>query len=275
LLGKKRELIEKLKEKRAALISRTVTNGVPREGRFPATAAGFLGSKAPPTPRGWKTSKVWLERVAGNLEYQDGNHGEMHPKAEDYVPTGIPFVMANDIVNGRIDFTKCSFIEPDLAKSLRIGFAQEGDVLLTHKGTIGRVGIVQENSFPYVMLTPQVTYYRCIRAIVARYLFWFFESRYWQDQMKLVSGMGTTRGYVGLLDQRFLRLILPQKPDQHAIADYLDRETAKLDRMMEKVEAAIEKLQEYRTALITAAVTGKIDVRKAGRNNSDPPSLTN
>ncbi len=43
--------------------------------------------------------------------------------------------------------------------------------------------------------------------------------------------------------------------------------------MIEKVEAAIEKLAEYRTALITAAVTGKIDVRKAGRNRTDPPSL--
>ena len=55
-------------------------------------------------------------------------------------------------------------------------------------------------------------------------------------------------------------------PEQRAIADYLDRETAKIDKMMEKVEAAIEKLQEYRTALITAAVTGKIDVR--GEANS-------
>ena len=58
-----------------------------------------------------------------------------------------------------------------------------------------------------------------------------------------------------------IRVPFPPLPEQRAIADYLDRETAKIDRMMEKVEAAIEKLQEYRTALITAAVTGKIDVR--------------
>ena len=55
---------------------------------------------------------------------------------------------------------------------------------------------------------------------------------------------------------------IPPQRERRAITDYLERETAKLDRMMEKVEAAIEKLQEYRTALITAAVTGKIDVRK-------------
>jgi restriction endonuclease S subunit len=49
--------------------------------------------------------------------------------------------------------------------------------------------------------------------------------------------------------------------EQRAIADFLDRETAKIDTMVAKVETAIERLQEYRTALITAAVTGKIDVR--------------
>jgi type I restriction enzyme S subunit len=53
----------------------------------------------------------------------------------------------------------------------------------------------------------------------------------------------------------------PPKGEQHAIAEYLDRETAKIDRMAAKVEEAIDRLQEYRTALITAAVTGKIDVR--------------
>ena len=48
---------------------------------------------------------------------------------------------------------------------------------------------------------------------------------------------------------------------QTAIAAYLDMETAKLDALVGKVEAAVERLREYRTALITAAVTGKIDVR--------------
>ena len=55
---------------------------------------------------------------------------------------------------------------------------------------------------------------------------------------------------------------LPNLSAQTAIATYLDRETAKLDHLTEKVEAAITRLQAYRTALITAAVTGKIDVRE-------------
>jgi len=53
----------------------------------------------------------------------------------------------------------------------------------------------------------------------------------------------------------------PPSKEQTAIATYLDRETAKIDQLVEKIEAAVARLQEYRTALITAAVTGKIDVR--------------
>ena len=54
---------------------------------------------------------------------------------------------------------------------------------------------------------------------------------------------------------------VPPLPEQVAMAAYLDEETSKLDALVEKVEEAVERLQEYRTALITAAVTGKIDVR--------------
>lgn len=61
---------------------------------------------------------------------------------------------------------------------------------------------------------------------------------------------------------RFSRKLISE---QRALAGYLDRETAKIDQMAAKVEEAIARLQEYRTALTTAAVTGKIDVRKESR----------
>ena len=55
---------------------------------------------------------------------------------------------------------------------------------------------------------------------------------------------------------------VPPTSEQAAIADFLDRATTKIDTLVTKIETAIERLQEYRSALITAAVTGKIDVRK-------------
>lgn len=80
------------------------------------------------------------------------------------------------------------------------------------------------------------------------------------DYTPLVTGAAQPK----LTSERLggIRLPLPPAPEQRAIAAYLDEETAKLDALVAKVETAIERLQEYRSALITAAVTGKIDVRE-------------
>ncbi len=91
---------------------------------------------------------------------QDGNHGEKHPKASDYVPDGVPFVMASDLRGGTVDFRRCSKISESLARTLRIGFARSGDILLSHKGTVGEVARLGVLETEFVMLTPQVTYYR-------------------------------------------------------------------------------------------------------------------
>jgi type I restriction enzyme S subunit len=66
-----------------------------------------------------------------------------------------------------------------------------------------------------------------------------------------------------------LKIPVPLFPEQTAIATYLDRETAKIDRLAAKLESAIARLREYRTALITAAVTGKIDVREMKSKEND------
>ena len=55
---------------------------------------------------------------------------------------------------------------------------------------------------------------------------------------------------------------LPNVTEQLAIADFLDQETAKLDSLIAKIREAMERLRELRTALISAAVTGRIDVRE-------------
>ncbi len=90
---------------------------------------------------------------------QDGNHGEIHPKSSDYVSTGIPFIMAKDVKYGTININSCSFISREQSEKLRIDPAVTNDVLITHKATMGRVAIVPQIN-DYLVLTPQVTYYR-------------------------------------------------------------------------------------------------------------------
>jgi type I restriction enzyme S subunit len=90
-----------------------------------------------------------------------------------------------------------------------------------------------------------------------------FYTLFWASQQGVFIAEGNPNTIAHLTGEKLRCYRFPKPPvsEQHAIADYLDRETAKIDRMVAKVEEAIERLREYRTALITAAVTGKIDVR--------------
>src|SRR4051794_17567075 len=101
--------------------------------------------------REWPIFTVQQLIAAGVLERpMDGNHGSIHPKTADFVRSGIPFIMASDLKGGRVDLEHCSFISEEQASRLAKGFSKPGDVLLSHKATIGRTAIVQENQFPYI-----------------------------------------------------------------------------------------------------------------------------
>ena len=141
---------------------------------------------------------------------QDGNHGEIHPKSSDYVEKGIPFIMANDINNGIVDIFKCKFIEKYQADNLRIGFSVKDDVLITHKASMGRVAIVPDLDSDYIMLTPQVTYYRIKdkNKISKEFLYSSFLSTNFQNSF-CNDGEQSTRSYIGITNQRKLNLILP------------------------------------------------------------------
>jgi len=87
------------------------------------------------------------------------------------------------------------------------------------------------------------------------------ESSFILEQLKIKSN-GTTIEVIYQDSLKNVLVLLPPLPEQQAIVAYLDHEMSKIDSLMVEVEKAIEKLKEYRTALINAAVTGKIDVRE-------------
>ncbi|MCQ2739267.1 MAG: restriction endonuclease subunit S [bacterium] len=170
-------------------------------------------------------NKTISELIDENILFQpiDGNHGEYHPKASDYVTSGIPFIMASDINNGLINYKTCKYITKEQSLTLPKGFAIEGDVLLTHKATIGRTAIVSNIKDDYIMLTPQVTYYRIKDPNVLNnvYLKYYFDSPTFQKRIKKYAGCGSTRAYIGILDQQDLSIEYPDISTQKNIANIL------------------------------------------------------
>lgn len=167
----------------------------------------------------WKTYTVQELIDLGMLEApMDGNHGGIHPKSSDYVDAGIPFIMANDLVQGQVDYKNCAFIAEKQANTLKKGFAKPGDVLLTHKATIGRTALVSDE-YETIILTPQVTYYRIKKGISNRYLKYYFDSAPFQQLFSNWAGSGSTRAYLGITAQRKLPIVLPPFDIQKKIAD--------------------------------------------------------
>jgi type I restriction enzyme S subunit len=195
--------------------------------------------------KGWKVGSVKDMVSSGVLEKPlDGNHGEKHPKASDYVSDGIPFVMANNLIDGTIDYSSCFYITRERAEKLDKGFAKCDDVLITHKGTIGRTAIV-DNSFDFIMLTPQVTYYRTKSGLNNIFLKAYFESDYFQDIMSQIASIGTTRAYIGITAQLKLPIMLPPLALQTHFADFTraaDKSKFALQRTLDELEATYKAL---------------------------------
>ena len=164
-------------------------------------------------------TKDWEQRKVGDLVKDgiidaplDGNHGEKHPTASEYVDLGIPFLMASDVHNGIVNIKSCKFITSERAKRLDKGFTKNGDVLLTHKATIGESAILQGLETEYAVLTPQVTYYRIQdeERLSREYLYAFFNSVKFQNDLR-TKAMQSTRPYIGISAQQDLDIVLPRK----------------------------------------------------------------
>ena len=249
LIEKKQTLIERLKEKRTALITRTVTRGLPPEAaraaglepepKMRASGVEWLGD----VPAHWKMMKLKklaslveekISEVDGEnrlpyigLEHIESWTGVLCVRDSAFVPTSV----SNRFRSGDILFGK---LRPYLAKACKPGFegicSSELLVLRPRSRVEGRFLLHLLLTKGFVSLVDSSTY----GAKMPR--------ANWNDVSSCV---------------------LPVSPlkEQRAIADFLDRETAKIDGLVAKVETAIARLREYRAALITAAVTGQVDVR--------------
>jgi type I restriction enzyme S subunit len=268
LIAKKRALIEKLREKRSALISRVVTRGLPHEAaraaglnpqpRLKPSGIDWLGE----IPEHWSVSKV--RRVAARIQT-----GGTPPTAQtEYYEDGTVPWFGPGPFNHQIVLTEPvklihqSAIDEGVARLFSAG----ATMVVTIGATLGKVSSIDRPSSCNQQIT--VIEFDC-RKIAPRFGCY---------QLKRIEGMlrtvapSATLPILTQADISDLAFVLPPLPEQAIIFDYIDRETDKIDRMIQKVEAAIDGVKEYRAALIFAAVSGKINVRE-GASASGPELL--
>jgi len=256
LIAKRRALIERLKEKRSALISRTVTRGLPPAA---ALAAG-LDPHSPLKPSGveWlgDVPAGWIKKKITSGFRKIGSGTTPKSDSGEYYDGDIPWVTTSELRENTIHETKQTVTHAAMRDYPTLRIYPEGTVLFAMYGaTIGRLGILG--------IPATVNQACCAFAWPT-----LFEPRFvyywlWMRRPILVSlSSGGGQPNLSQNDLRKIQLPIPPLPEQRAIADFLDRQTAKIDRMVSLEEAVIGRMQEYRSALITATVTGKIDVRR-------------
>ncbi len=244
LIEKKKALIEKLGEQRIALITHAVTKGLNPNAPMKDSGIEWLGK----VPEHWEVLSIKrltpVKRGASPRPIQDQKYFDDYG---EYSWVRIADVTANDhyLVN---TYQALS----ELGKSLSVPL-EPGRLFLSIAGSVGKPMITNIKCcihdgfvyFPYYDHSQEFLYYI------------FYSGQPYLGLGKLGTQLNLNTDTVG-----DIKISLPPRQEQQEIVEYLHVETKKLDRMCYAINSAINKLNEYRTALITAAVTGKIDVRQ-------------
>ncbi|CAB5680300.1 MULTISPECIES: restriction endonuclease subunit S [Klebsiella] len=248
LIEKQQQLIEFLKEKRQAMISHAVTKGLNPDVPMKDSGVEWLGE----VPEHW--SVIPLKHVCALIK--DGTH--LPPPRVD---NGIPLLSVRNIVDGVFQFRDDdSHISHKDYKLLCSSFVpKKDDVLLAIVGaTLGKVALVPEMGSFHIQRSLGV--FRTNELILPQHLSYIFESKDFQNLLWENAGFSAQPGiYLGTLSN--FCVPLPPVTEQLKISEFITATVDKLDLLISQASRLIALIQERRTALISAAVTGKIDVR--------------
>jgi len=253
LISKQEKLIELLEEQRKSIISHAVTKGLNPNAPMKDSGVEWLGE----VPEHWMTpsSKHLLE-----IPITDGPH-----ETPNFVDDGVPFISAEAISKGKIDFDKKrGYITPELNAIYSKKYSPKiEDIYMVKSGaTTGKVAMV-ETTEEFNIWSP-LAVFRCNKnKVLPKFLLAVFNSSHFYDALVLNWSYGTQQNIgMGVLSN--IEIPCPPLKEQAEIIQHLDAQNTKFDKLISTQSQLIEKLKEYRSSIISHAVTGKIDVREFG-----------
>jgi type I restriction enzyme S subunit len=197
-------------------------------------------------------SDVWEQKTVielqreGHILVEDGNHGAYRPRPDEFGVGEWAFVRAADMDNGRILFESAERINHTARERITKGVGAGGDVILSHKGTVGKLALTPLDS-PLYVCSPQTTFWRCLNPnrLDRCYLYYFMLSDDFQEQLNARKGETDMAPYVSLTAQRELKVTIPPIDIQRAIARTLSALDDKIElnrRMNHTLESMAQAL---------------------------------
>ncbi len=246
LVARKERLIELLQEKRTALITQAVTKGLDPDVPMKDSGVEWLGE----APEHWGVKRLKHLATVNDEALPETTDPGMEI---DYVDIGNV-----DPIQGITDVEKLVFADaPSRARRI----VRHGDVIISTVRTYLRaIARIEATDASLIVSTG----FAVIRPwqMDDEFVAYAVNAPYFVERV-VAHSVGVSYPAINTSELVCLDIALPPLPEQRAIAAFLDRETAKIDALVAKIRKAIDLLKEQRTALISAAVTGKIDVRGA------------
>lgn len=228
-----------LQKYRAAVISEAVTRGLDAAAKMKDSGVDWIGE----IPEGWKVKK--LKNVAtfvNGYAFDSNLFGKGNAKV----------IRIGDIQN-EVSFDTCTTVEdsPEYA-TFRI---RRGDVLVAMSGaTTGKSCVVKEDEEAYINQRVGI-----IRSDWYSFVSYSLQTQYWRRHVDLRNA-GSAQPNISSEAIMNFQIPIPPHCELYAIAEYLDKKTAKIDESIALIDAQIADLQAYRSAVISEAVTGKVKV---------------
>jgi type I restriction enzyme S subunit len=250
LIEKQQRLIELLKEKRQAVISHAVTKGLNPNAPMKESGVEWLGD----VPEGWEVRTV----AKSSNKITNGYVGQTK---DILVDEGVPYIQATHIKRGKVNFDGAYFVRQNWSDAHSKSILSKGDVLIVQTGAgTGDIGLVTEkeegfNCHALIIVEPVKT------IISGDFLSMVFQSQYGYSKLYSIR-TGGMHPHLNCGEVQFVKLPIPPRDEQNEIINYIERNVTTFDLLINKQLDAIKLMQERRTALISAAVTGKIDVRE-------------
>ncbi|KVT45611.1 hypothetical protein WK52_14430 [Burkholderia multivorans] len=251
LIAEQEKLLELLAEKRHATISHAVTRGLNPDVPMKDSGVEWLGE----VPQHWAVQSI---KHLVSVPITDGPH-----ETPNFLDEGIPFVSAEAVSGGFINFEKIrGYISTEDHQRYSAKYKpQLNDIYMVKSGATTGVTAIVESDTEFNIWSPLAAI-RCDKQKAEPYfVLAALRSRNFQEGVTLNWRFGTQQNIgMGVLGD--LRIALPPLSEQREIAAFLALETPKLNVLSVEAERMIALLKERRSALIAAAVTGKIDVRE-------------
>lgn len=247
LIAKKNRFIELLKEKRQALITHLVTKGLNPDVPMKDSGVEWIGQ----VPEHWKVTK--LKYIANSLIGLTYSPNDV--VSDD---SGVLVLRSSNIQNGELSLKDCVRVNTNVPKNLT---TQDGDILICSRN--GSRELIGKN----IQLDSRTkgatfgAFMTVIRSHVNDFLYFIFNSTMFKAQSDLFMTSTVNQLTISMLDN--MKVAIPSDEELGSLVNYLRIKSNQIDSLMDKTQHSIELLKERRSAFITAAVTGQIDLRGA------------